>query len=275
MKTIMKLIVVLLLPVIIWSCKKDENKDYFLGGTSPVLTSSVSGTIPLSFVNQSNPAITLGWTNPNYQFTTGVSSQDVSYVIDIDTTGANFTNPNKQSISVSKDLNYTITQSQLNDYLLNQMQLKVGVPHNIEIRVSSAIGKQAVLYSNVMKYKVTPYAIPPKVALPTTGKLYLVGSATAGGWNNPVPVPTQQFTQVSPTLYEITVPLQGGQEYLLLPLNGDWGHKYAVPDNTLAGLNQGGDFRMDANGNFPGPTLTGNYKISVDFQRGKFTVTKL
>jgi hypothetical protein len=126
----------------------------------------------------------------------------------------------------------------------------------------------------VLKLVATPYAIPPKVALPTGGVLFLVGSATAGGWNNPVPVPSQKFTQVSSTLYELTVPLIGGQEYLFLPTNGDWSHKYAVTDKTVAGLADGGDFGYDKNDNFPGPLASGTYKISVDFQRGKFTVTK-
>ncbi|WP_158249119.1 hypothetical protein, partial [Pseudomonas sp. GW460-R15] len=82
------------------------------------------------------------------------------------------------------------------------------------------------LYSSILTFNVTPYNPPPKVALPSTGQLFLVGSATAGGWNNPVPVPSQQFTQVSTTLYTITVPLTGGQKFLFLPKNGDWGHKY-------------------------------------------------
>lgn len=275
MKNLIKLILILVLPAIIWSCKKDENKDYYLGGTAPVLSASVTGNIPLSYTHAGDPAFTLNWTNPNYQFTTGISSQDVTYLIEIDTTGANFTNPNKQSVSVSKDLSITFTQSQFNDYLLNTLQLNTTSSHNIEIRVTSSLGKnQAMLVSNVMKFTVQPYAIPPKVTPPATGHLYLVGSATAGGWNNPVPVPTQEFTKVSPTLYEITVNLNGGQEYLLLPLNGDWGHKYAVPDKTVAGLNNGGDFKMDASDNIPGPAASGTYKIVVDFQRGKFTVTK-
>lgn len=259
------------------ACKKDENKDYLIGGTAPVLTASTSTAIPLSFAGKDDPALTLRWTNPNYQFTTGVSSQDVSYTIEIDTAGANFTNPNKQTVSVSKDLSRTFLQSEFNDYLLNQLVLKPGMTHNLEIRVSASLGatKAAVLTSNVLKFAVTPYAIPPKVTPPTTGHLYLVGSATAGGWSNPVPVPSQEFTKISETLYEITVSLIGGQEYLLLPLNGDWGHKYSVADKTVAGLSAGGDFKMDAKDNFPGPAASGTYKISVDFQRGKFTVTKM
>ena len=277
MKKIFKALLFLIVSAVAFlSCTKKENKIYLEGGTAPVLTSTVTGNIPLSFVNKDNEGLRLMWTNPNYQFTTGLSSQDVAYQIEIDTAGANFTNPKKVIVSVGKDLFKSFTQNDLNTYLYSQMKLVDGIPHNIEMRVTSTlVNNNAALTSNVLKFTATPYTIPPKVTPPTTGHLYLVGSATAGGWNNPVPVPTQEFTKVSPTLYEITVNLIGGQEYLLLPLNGDWGHKYAVANKTVAGLNTGGDFKMDASDNFPGPAATGTYKISVDFQAGTFSVTKL
>ncbi len=280
MKNISKFLFLLSFVItIIYSCKKDEKKDYFEGGTPPVLTASQSDSIPLSYTNRDNEAARFSWTNPNYQFTTGVSSQDVTYQLEIDTTGSNFTNSKRQTVTVSKDLSKSFTQGEFNDFLLNQLQLDASVTHNIEVRITSKIGSSVPLYSNVLKYTVMPYAIPPKVAPPTTGRLYIVGNATPGGdasgWNNPVPVPSQEFTMISPTLYEITIPLIGGKEYLFLPLNGDWGHKYAVRDNTIPGLSEGGDFGFDFPQNFPGPAASGNYKISVDFQRGKFTVTKL
>ena len=59
----------------------------------------------------------------------------------------------------------------------------------------------------------------------------------------------------------------------MLPVNGDWGHKYAVADNSIAGLSAGEDFGYDLSDNFPGPAATGMYKISVDFQHGTFIVT--
>ena len=264
----------------IWSCKKEEKRVVFTGGTAPVLTASVTGNISLSFATKDNEALQLSWTNPNYQFNTGISSMDVNYNIEIDIVGANFTSANKQVISLGTDLSKDFTQSQFNDYLLNQLQLAPGASQDIEIRVTSfLVGGAEPLVSNVSKFTVIPYAIPPKVAPPSTGRLYIVGNATPGGdatgWNNPVPVPSQEFTMISPTLYEITIPLIGGKEYLFLPLNGDWGHKFAVSDKTLPGLSAGGDFKFDANDNFPGPALNGNYKIDVDFQRGKYTVTKL
>lgn len=276
MKNLDKLIVILLLPFIMWSCKKDENKIYLLGGTPPVLISTITGSIPLAFLHQADQAITLKWTNPEYHFTTGISSQDVTYLVEIDTTGSNFTNPNRQSIAVSKELSITLTQSQLNDYLLNQLQLSTTASHNIEFRVTSSLSNhQAVMYSNVLKFTTQPYVIPPKVEPPALGHLYIVGSATPGDWGNPVPVPSQEFTKISNTLYEITIPMIGGKEYLFLPLNGDWGHKYSVPNNKLPGLSEGGDFKKDASDNFPGPTANGTYKIQVDFKRGKYSVTKL
>ncbi len=277
MKTIFsKLLIMAAALMVLHACTKDEARESFQGGTAPALSASVSNSIPLSFVAANQEAIKLSWSNPNYQFASGISSQDVAYTLEIDTTGANFTNPGKQTISVSKDLNISFSQGQFNDFLLNQLQLLSGMPHNVEIRVSASLSSPSTkVTSNVLKFVVTPYAIPPKVQTPSSGDLFMVGSATAGGWNNPVPVPSQKFTKISATLYEITISLTGGQEYLFLPVNGDWSHKYAVPNKSLPGLADGGDFGYDKNDNFPGPSVSGNFKISVDFQRGKFTVTKL
>lgn len=242
---------------------------------SAATNASSSSSVDLVYADASKQALTLSWTNPNYQFSTGISSQDVQYTVEIDTAGANFTNPNKKQIVISKDLSLTILESELNDYMLNQLALKPNMEHALEIRVIASLSGNAVpLASNVIPITATPYSIPPKVNPPSSGQLFLVGSATAGGWNNPVPVPSQQFTQVSETEYTIIVQLIGGQEYLFIPVNGDWSHKYAVKDKTVSGLADGGDFGADLNDNFPGPATDGTYKIDVDFQRGKFTVTK-
>lgn len=260
------------------ACKKDEHKIYYEGGTAPVLsaaTNATANTINLVFANKDKEAVTFSWTNPDYQFTTGISSQDVSYLLEIDTAGANFTNPNRQTISVSKDLSYTITVGQLNDYLLNQLQLTTTMPHSLEVRVKASLASGAVpLVSNVLKFTTTPYAIPPKVAPPASGKLFIVGSATPGGWDNPVPVPSQEMKQISNTLYEITLPLTGGGSYLFLPVNGDWGAKYGGTGDNNKNNPDGDDFKANG-GDLLAPAASGNYKIQVDFQRGKFTVTKL
>ena len=279
MKIILKyLFVIVSLMVVLTACKKDEKIIYYEGGTNPVLTASRTGTLPLSFATASQHLLKLTWTNPNYKFTTGNSSQDVSYIIEIDTTGANFTNPARQKISIARDLEKSFTVGEFNDFLLNQLQLDSLQTHNIEIRVTSTIGGAAVpLSSNVIKYTgVKPYAIPPKVEPPTNGTLWTVGDAFASGWTNPLLAPhvtSQQFTKISNTLYELTVAMPGGGGYKLIQINGDWGSQYHM---LAGGTWEGGDFeKKDADPQFPGPPGAGTYKITVDFQRGKFTVIKL
>ncbi len=263
-----------------WACKKEENRVLFQGGTAPVLTASIADSIPLSYASQDNDGIQLSWTNPNYQFNTGISSLDVNYNIEIDTAGSNFTSPNttKNPISIGTNLSKDFTQSVFNDYLLNQLQLKPALSHNIEIRVTaSLVGGAEPLVSNVLKFKVTPFAIPPKVTPPVSGNLFIVGSAVAGGWNNPVPVPSQQFTEVSSTDYQITIALVGDGEYKFISVNGlwdsdkQWSIKTEQPSGDPATLN----FDLWPNGgNCRAPLSGGMYKIDVDFQRGKVTLTK-
>lgn len=261
------------------SCKKDEHKIYFDGGTSPVLTSSVtSDTLPLAYINLNNVALTLSWTNPDYKFTTGISSQDVNYQIEIDTSGSNFTSSKRQTISVNKDLSLSIMQGQMNDYLLNQLQLTPGTPHNLEIRATSFLKNSSEpLMSNVLKYVVIPYSIPPKIAPPASGELFITGNATPGNWQcacGEAPLLSQKFTQLSPTLYEITIALTGGNSYTFIPVYGNWNIKYSIAIKNDPNEVNGGDFIVGGN-DILAPAASGNYKIDVDFQRGKFTVTKL
>ena len=275
MKKIAQLLsVAILLITVLGSCKKDEQRVVFNAGTSPVLTSSVAGNIPLAYANANNEALNLTWTNPNYTLNTGVSSYDVSYQLEIDTTGSNFTNPGKKVIAINKDLMSSIKQSDFNDFLLNQLQLAPAISHNMEIRVKSfLIGGTGTLYSNVLKLTATPYSIPPKVNPPSSGRLFIVGDATPGGWGNPVP-PAQEFTKIDNFHYQITIAMTGGNGYLFLPVNGSWDHKFACVKTADQNLS-GGGFGYDFSSNFPGPASGGNYKISIDFQRGMYTVTAL
>lgn len=277
MKKISKIILLSgLIATIIVSCKKDENRIYFEGGTPPVLTSSVTGTIPLSFVNRNNAGITLMWTNPDYKFTTGLSSQDVSYQLEIDTTGANFTNPRKVTVGIGKDLSKTFTQDELNSILFSQMKLVEGMPHNIEMRLRSSLpNDNGVLYSNVLKFSATPYTIPPKVVPPTNGTLWITGSAVGSGWSNPITggnEPKQKFTRVTNTLYELTVDMIAGGGYKLIQIQGDWGTQYSFISGSGTAL--GGQFEKRDATQFDAPAVSGTYKLTVDFQAGTFTAVK-
>ncbi len=275
MNNLFKTLILLISIGALVSCKKDENQVIYKGGTAPVLTANRQTTIPLTFANKDMPALTLSWTNPDYQFTTGLSSQDVTYTIEIDTTGSNFTSPQRQTLTVTKELSKSFTQGELNGYLLNQLVLRPDMAHQLEIRVTAALAfNNKPLVSNVLKFTVTPFSIPPVVAPPASNRLFLVGNASPGGWNNPVPVPSQEFTRVSATQYELVVNITPGGSYLFLPVNGSWDAKYGGTGGNNSNNVNGGDFK-DGGSDMLAPTTSGPHKIVVDFQRGKFTVTKL
>ncbi|RYE01516.1 MAG: hypothetical protein EOP50_01865 [Sphingobacteriales bacterium] len=260
-----------------WSCKKQESQVSLEEGTAPVMTASIAdnGTIPLDYYAGSSPAITLNWSNPNYRFNTGVSSQGTSYRIEIDTFGANFTNPLRRTVTLTSDLSKTFTQSELNDLLYTGLKLKDSVQHTIEMRVVSYLGFNASeLASNSKVFKVTPFDIPPKVAPPTTGRLWITGSATPGDWmgGGAAPLASQEFTRLSPTKYELTVRLNADQSFLFVPQYGDWGDKYGFARNGNENNVNGDDFKRGGN-DIKAPAVTRNYKITVDFKLGTYTVT--
>ncbi|MEN9950864.1 MAG: hypothetical protein RLY85_1616 [Bacteroidota bacterium] len=274
MKNIFKpLMIAISAMAILSSCSKEEDREIFLGGTAPVLSASVSGTIPLGFATENNAAVKFSWTNPDYDFASGVSSQDVNYTLEIDVAGQSFNSANKKAVSISKDLSVSYTQKEFN-IILSDLQLKLNAPAAVEVRLIASLGASATrLVSNTMKFNVTPFAPPPKVPVPTAGTLWIIGDAVASSWNNPLPSPfdaTQKFTKVSETLYELVANFVGGGAYKLIQENGVWGTQY----HMVEGNANGGTFeKKDADPAFVGPTA-GKYKISVDFQTGKFTVTK-
>jgi hypothetical protein len=276
MKHSIKLIVSFLFAaILLGGCEKDENRIYFEGGTDPVLTGSTANVI-LSPTIETQEAIKLSWTNPDYKFTTGVSSQDVNYLIEFDTVGADFASNSKYASTVAKELQKSYTVAELNAILGNNMLLPFGRQYNLEARVTASLTNNAVpLTSNVVTFTATPYAPPPKVPIPDAGTLWITGDATKAGWSNPLSAPydvDQKFTKLSNTDYELVLQMPGGGGYKLIQAQGDWGSQYHM---LTGGTWQGGSFeKKDADPAFPGPPAAGTYKISVDFQLGKFTVVK-
>jgi hypothetical protein len=274
MRNIAKLILTFLVAGALFSCKKDVSKITFDGGTPPVLTVSTNN-IRLEPGEEGNTAIVLNWTNPDYQFTTGLSSHDVAYTLEMDTLGANFNSSKKITTVIAKELTKTYTVGELNSILGNDMQLQLNPRRNysLEFRVISSIGSAVSLPSNVISVTTKPFAPPPKVEPPASGELYITGNAVASDWTNSPPA-TQKFTRVSNTFYRIEIPLDGGESYTFLPVHGSWDYKYSISTKNDPALIYGGDFKSGGE-DILAPPVSGTYKIEVDFQIGKFTVTKL
>jgi len=248
------------------ACDKVDDLPLYSAGTTPVLTSSASSVAPLP-ADSNKTVLTLNWTNPAY----ATDSSNQKFLLQVDSTGRNFSKAVTKEII--GDLSYTYIAKELNTIMLN-WGFEYNKAYDLDFRVISSYGNNNErLVTNVVKVNAKTYKVPPRVALPTTGKLYIVGDATAGGWDNPVPTPTQELTKIDETTYGGIFNLIGGKFYLILPLNGNWDNKFSVADNGLAGLSGGGDFGFNLKDNFPGPATSGLYKVILDFQSGKFTVT--
>ncbi|MBS1754387.1 MAG: SusE domain-containing protein [Ferruginibacter sp.] len=285
MKNIIKLLSGLIaITAIMLSCKKDENRVYFLGGTNPHLSATSTDPQVLLKINKDNPAITFNWTNPDYEFNTGASSQTVSYTLQVDTAGSNFSNPRLQEKAISANLSVTLTVKELNTFL-TKMELQYNQPHQMQFRIKSTLGNGSVpLYSNVLTITITNYldfvVEPPgtEANLYLDGNLWVVGDAVASGWTNPLPPPydvTQKIGRATPTdvlHYVGTITFNATGGYKLIQEQGVWSSQYHALDGTAKLF---GDFeKKDSDPQFPSPGA-GNYKIEVNFQTGTYTLTKL
>lgn len=287
-----KTVLYIAIPILFFTaCKKDEARIYYNNGTSPILTATVTSgdTLPLIPADSLNTAIGFSWTNPNYNFSNGISSLNVTYYLEVDTVGANFSSKNMQTIAINSALDTSFNVTKFNAIVGNGLQVSFGQPHNIQVRVVSFLAPQTsptlsnstTLYSNVLNYIVTPYAPPPAVAPPSSGTLFITGSATPDSWmvggtassvTSPV---NQQLTQVPGSnglVYTITLPLTGGQQFLLVPVAGDWSNKYATSSSSPA--TTGGTFGYNAANNFNGPAVSGTYTVTVNFQTGIYTISQ-
>lgn len=269
---------------LILSCKKDEKKVYYEGGTAPVLSASSVAPLTLLKVNAANPVLTFNWSNPNYHFNTGPSSQNVTYILQCDTAGNNFNGAKLQEQSISNDMSILLTVRDVNQFL-TKMGLQFNMFHNMEFRIKSTLGNGSVpLYSNVINLSVNnylDYAVEPpgtEANLYLDGNLWVTGDAVASGWSNPLPSPydvTQKINRKSYTdifHYVDTITFNASGGYKLIQVQGQWGSQYHALDGTakLSGIFE----KKDSDPQFPSPGA-GDYRIEVNFQTGEYKLTKL
>jgi hypothetical protein len=274
MKKINHLFLILFLASFVFSaCEKADSLSSYADGVTPVLSASTLTVNPPPS-DADKVVLRVNWTDPKH-------AQDKSlykYYLEIDSSGKNFTNATIINIDKKEDKDnrsYAFLGKDLNTILLSY-GFEFNKAYSIDIRlISSYANNNDLKKSEPVKISATPYKIPPKVELPSTGQLFIVGDATEGGWVNPVPVPLQELERIDETTFGGIFKLNGDKQYLLLPSNGSWDKKYAIKDNLIPGVEDGGDFFYSTDGsgsNFKGPATSGFYKITLDFQTGKYKV---
>ncbi len=201
MKNISKIFLAALsLIVVLTACNKIDNLykldalPLYEKGMSPVLAVS-SASVAATLADSSKSIVTFSWTNPKYSN----DSATTKYIIEIDTTGSNFTKA-LQIITIGA-LSSSPTGRELNAILLN-LGFKVGVAQTIDVRVLSSYGNNNERYaSNTVKVTVTPFA--EGAALKASASSITTALLTAGtkaidfSWTRPFPGYTGGVTYVA------------------------------------------------------------------------------
>jgi hypothetical protein len=257
------------------ACDKEGDKVFFTGSTAPQLSVSSTSDLTLLKANENFSSLQFQWTNPNYTYSNGVNTQDVNYILEIDTTGSNFSNPKRASIGFTKEVAKSFSVKELNN-LLSSVELKDYVLHPFEFRIKATLyGGSVPVYSNVVKVNIATYL---DVVYPVPANLYIIGDATPQGWDNVANYPAAQtFTKVNSYLFQINSLAITDKHFLFLPVAGDWSHKYAfgTSDGEKDKNSTTGDkFTYDGKNDFQAPAA-GNYKITVNFKTGKYSMEKL
>ena len=268
MKYIKYQIILLLAAIGLFSCEEREMVT-FKGGASPVLTSSADGNVVLSKDEENFNSLQFHWTDPQYEFSNGVNTQEIHYTLEIDNAGSNFQSPNRIQLGFINEVFTDFKVRELNN-TLSALEQEDYVPHDFEFRVKATLANSSVpVYSNVVTVNVTTYL---DVVYPVPDKLYITGAATPKNWmaGGDAPDPTQEFTKINPYTFQLSLPINGSNPFLFVPVYGNWDNKYGYTGAGLMNNPNGDTFRPGGN-DMVSPAASRTYTITVNFKTGRYS----
>lgn len=237
--------------IVISSCSDTEDPKIGTSFTSPVLEQIIPQN--LVFTEETNLTDGIGywtWQKSDYGIPTGVT-----YTVEADTAGGDFTSP---ITLVNSETNYVaITAGMLNNAASNFVTESKVV--TLDIRLKSDISAQvAPIYSNIESVTFTGFVATKDV-------LYIIGDGLAG-WDNSagsignnLQVFFSNDSKPSSKQYTYTGYFNGGGGLKFIVTAGNWGTAYAH-DGT------GKIAQKDPGDNIPTPTVSGYYTLNVDLK---------
>ena len=266
----LKYIFLLVSAFLVFSCDKEETRVTFLKSTAPELVVSSTADLVLNKAQENFSSLQFQWTNPTFEFSNGVNTQNVSYVLQIDQAGKDFGSAKQIGLGFTNAVSRSFTVKELNN-TLSGLELADFVAQNFEFRVKATLSNNSVpVYSNVVKIKITTYL---DVVYPVPAKLFITGAATPASWQSgsgsePVP-PNQEFTKVNTYTFVInSLQLKASSGYLLLPVYSSWSAKYGFTGDKEKNNPTNDSFKPEGN-DFLSPATAKAYKITVNFKTGK------
>lgn len=244
----------------------DDNSELFTISTptAPVLASVGFTELRLDAVNTNNPAITLNWQEADYG-----QQASINYAVQFSSDNA-FTTP-VTAATTTGQTTITLSVSEVNANAgsagLNPFELKA-----LYIRIVSTIGSKnsEAAASNAIQINVYPYF---NYAF---NDYYLVGDATAPGWNNNSNNPPLYRDATDSNVFFYTGRFSGGGHFKLLENKGQWHPQYGTDDavniwnTTLTNSNPEPErFPYGGGNGIP----EGFYTFQINFSTNKFTFT--
>lgn len=253
MKTgLTKFFFIAMAPLVLWSCKKDENKVYLENGAQPTLTVS-SNTVSMAKPTGATTALKAAWSSANFGYPAAIS-----YTLQFDKTGGSFSKP--YEVAIGTDRAKEFTQLDLNTAFLGTGNA-ADQPGGVIMRVKAVLTGTtiAAVYSNTVSITGTPYSLEPP-------SLYIPGAYQ--GWDPASATRIWAYTQSSPKNFDGYVYFDDPSklEFKITP-KGNWDTDYG----------DGGGGNLQVKGpNFKVPSV-GTYRIQVDLTSspGTYTITNL
>ncbi len=241
----------------------DDNSELFTISSSP--TAAALEELPftqlqLDAVNTNNPAVTLNWTAADYG-----RQASIVYAIQF-ANDANFTSPTTTA-TVTGQTSITLSVSEINSAAgsagLNPFEWA-----DLYIRVVSSLGTKTSqeVPSNAVLVSVYPFFNY------TFDDYYLVGDATAPGWNNNSNNPALFRDETDSNVFYYTGLFAGGGHFKVLQTKGLWQPQWGTDDGSTVGVNPGGGtdperFPYGGGSGIP----EGFYTFTINFATNTFT----
>jgi hypothetical protein len=244
------------------ACDKADVLQNYGKGNKLALNSSTL-TVAALPTQALDTVLSFSWVDPKL----ATATDNEKFVIEFDTS-ASFSNPVRSEATLGK-FSKEFTGQQLNEMLL-KWGFAFNTAHNVSVRlVSSYANNNDLSYSDPLVVSMAPYKIPPKIPVPAA--LFLVGDVN--GWNNSAGLDKKfYFYKTGETTFTGVFNFSSGGAYKLIQELGNWDTQFRmIPGGT--GLT--GEFKQEnSDPAFPNPSAAGSYRITVDFQNGKYSAVK-
>lgn len=218
----------------------------------PAILTSSNTAVTVTLANAALPSNTFSWSAAFKSY-----SGAVTYTLQYDSSGKNFTSLNEMPVGVSL-YSLTLTQGQMNQTALTE-NVPGGNVGKIEYRIKAVTASGAIAYSNVVSVTITTY-------IPIT-RVYLPGgyqASTGNGNNWDPPTAPELIRDLRPSVFNKMYYI-----YLFLPANAEF--KITIGRSWDVNYGGSGGVLSGSGANLTVPTA-GFYRISVNISTLQYNI---